>query len=52
MAYLPLQMALYFNVVYAPLWLVGSVLALQIKVWEQEVVVANVCQLSNKYILF
>ena len=29
---LPLQMAVYFNVVYAPLWMVSSVLALQTKV--------------------
>lgn len=29
---LPLQMAVYFNAVYAPLWAIGSVLALQTKV--------------------
>ena len=29
---LPLQMTVYFNAVYAPLWAVGSILALQTKV--------------------
>ena len=31
---LPLQMAVYFNAVYAPLWIIGFVLALQTKVFE------------------
>jgi len=30
--YLPLQMTLYFNVFYSPLWLVTSILTLQAKV--------------------
>lgn len=29
---LPLQMAIYFNALYAPLWAVGSILALHTKV--------------------
>ena len=46
---LPLQMAVYFNVLYAPLWVTGSVLALHTKVC---VCIIMACSLTHCILIY